>query len=168
MESDDMSEEKITLIVDDSDPNFRLERLRQRQETIADEEQKLRRQVARTAQHAASLAMSMIAFTKDVFAIVGIQLDALQQAVLASIQQVISTAVAWFTLQAAMAANPLTAVVGGIGLVAAAASLGFAIGQAAMIAIYGDQVTGNMNDINAAVNDLAGIASGIVNLSGDF
>jgi hypothetical protein len=85
-----------------------------------------------------------------------------------SIQQVIATAVAWFTLQTAMLANPLTAVIGAIGMVAAAASLGVAIGQAALIAIYGDRVDASMTQIHAAIGNLQGIATGIVNLSGDF
>jgi hypothetical protein len=159
---------EFRLIMDDSDAVNKFNALKAHAESIAEEEVKLRRQVARTAQHAASLAMSVIGFMQNVFSIVGVQLDALQQAVLMSIQQVIATAVAWFTLQTAMLANPLTAVIGAIGMVAAAASLGVAIGQAALIAIYGDRVDASMTQIHAAIGNLQGIATGIVNLSGDF
>jgi len=170
MESDMMSDPNVEtrLLVDKSAANMAFEELKQKAQEVAEEEVKMRRQIARTAQHAAGLAMSVIGLMKNVFSIVGIQLDALQQAVLYSIQQVIATAVAWFTLQSAMLMNPITAAIAGIGLIAAAAALGVAIGQAALIATYGDKVATQMSQVQGAIGNLEGIAKGIVNLTGDF
>lgn len=142
--------------LDDSEANQRLAALNQKADDIAAKEQKLRAEVAKTARKAAGLAIAVVGFMQNVFTIAGIQLDALQQAVLISIQQVISTAVAWFTLQAAI--TTATFGVAAIGLVAAAAALGVAVGNAALIAIHGEQVNSKMSAVLGAINNLSTIA----------
>jgi len=133
-----------------------LRRCSKKADDIADKEQKLRVELAKTARKAAGLAIATIGFLQNVFTIAGIQLDALQEAVLLSIQQVISTAVAWFTLQAAITTGSFG--VAAIGLVAAAASLGVAIGNAALIAVYGDRVNAKRSSVLGAINNLSTIA----------
>ena len=142
--------------LDDSAALSKFENLSRKADDIAAKEQKLRAGVAKTARKAAGLAIAVVGFLQNVFTIVGIQLDALQQAVLISIQQVISTAVAWFTLQAAI--TTATFGVAAIGLVAAAAALGVAVGNAALIAIHGERVNTKMSAILGAINNLSTIA----------
>ena len=142
--------------LDDSTALSKLDNLSRKADDIAAKEQKLRAEVAKTARKAAGLAIAVVGFMQNVFTIAGIQLDALQQAVLISIQQVISTAVAWFTLQAAI--TTATFGVAAIGLVAAAAALGVAVGNAALIAIHGERVNNKMSAILGAINNLSTIA----------
>lgn len=140
------------------------EALARRADEIAARELELRREIQRTAQKAAMLAMATVGFLRSVYSLAGIQLTALQEAVLLSIQQVISTAVAWFTLQAAITAGSWG--VQAVGMVAAAAALGVAIGNAAMIAVYGEQIDRRMNDMVGAIVGLENIA--IAFSAGDF
>ena len=154
----------IDLGLDDSESNSKFNALANRADDIAAKELKLRRDIQRTAQKAAMLAMATIGFLRSVYAIAGIQLTALQEAVLLSIQQVISTAVAWFTLQAAITAGSWG--IQAVGMVAAAAALGVAIGNAAMIAVYGEQIDRRMNDMVGAIVGLENIA--IAFTAGDF
>ena len=98
------------------------------------------------------LAMATIGFLRAAFTIAGIQLDALQEAVMLSVQQVVNTAVAWFTLQSAIAAGSFG--VAAVGMVAAVAALGVAVGNAAYIAIYGEQINDKMNSVIAAIVNL--------------
>lgn len=153
-----MSEDiEIDLVLDTSDIIPKLLALNKRADEISEKERELRVNIARTARKAAGLAMSVIGFLQAVFSIAGFQLDALQQAVLLSIQQVISTAVAWFTLQAAIAAGSFGAAA--VGLIAAGAALGVSIGNAALIAVHGDRVNNKMSDIMSAIGSLRGIAT---------
>lgn len=154
----------IDLGLNDSEANSKFNALANRADDIAAKELKLRREIQRTAQKAAMLAMATIGFLRSVYAIAGIQLTALQEAVLLSIQQVISTAVAWFTLQAAITAGSWG--IQAVGMVAAAAALGVAIGNAAMIAVYGEQIDRRMNDMVGAIVGLENIA--IAFTAGDF
>ncbi len=147
-------EGKVAL--DDTEANFKLDNISRKADDIAAKEQKLRAEVAKTARKAAGLAIAVVGFLQNVFTIAGIQLDALQQAVVISIQQVISTAVAWFTLQAAI--TTATFGVAAIGLIAAAAALGVAVGNAASIAIFGERVNSKMSAILGAINNLSTIA----------
>ena len=142
--------------LDTSEAQAKFAALNVKADQIAAKEQELRVQVAKTARKAAGLAIATIGFLRNVFTIAGIQLDALQQAVLLSIQQVISTAVAWFTLQAAITAGSFG--VAAVGLVAAAASLGVAIGNAAAIAVFGERVNAKMSAVLGAINNLSTIA----------
>lgn len=153
----------INLGLDDSESNAKFHALANRADDIAEKELKLRLQVARTARKAAMLAMATVGFLRSVYAIAGIQLTALQEAILLSIQQVISTAVAWFTLQAAITAGSFG--VAAVGMVAAAAALGVAVGNAAMIAVYGEQIDRRMNAMVGAIVNLEAIA---MSFSGEF
>jgi hypothetical protein len=153
----------IDLGIDDSEANSKFTALANRADEVADKELKLRKQVARTARKAAMLAMATVGFLRSVYSLAGIQLTALQEAILLSIQQVISTAVAWFTLQAAITAGSYG--IQAVGMVAAGAALGVAIGNAAMIAVYGDKIDRRMNDIVGAIVSLEQIA---MTFSGEF
>jgi len=143
-----------------------LNALEERADEIAAKELQLRREIARTAQKAAMLAMASIAFLRSVYSIAGIQLSALQEAILMSIQQVVNTAVAWFTLQAAITAGSFG--IAAVGMIAAAAALGVAVGNAAMIAVYGEQVDQKMNAMIGAIVNLESIAVSFSALSGDI
>lgn len=141
--------------LDDAAANAKFEALNMKADDIAAKEQKLRTEVARTARKAAGLAMAVIGFMRNVFTIMGIQLDAMQEAVILSIQQVINTAVAWFTLQAAITAGSFGAAA--VGLVAASAALGVAIGTAIQVAIHGESVNTKMAAVLGAINNLSTI-----------
>ena len=157
-----MSDEeiRIKMVLDTTSIIPSLQLLNDRADEIAAKEVELRKNIARTARRAATLAISVIGFLGAIFSIAGFQLDALQQAVLLSIQQVISTAVAWFTLQAAIAAGSFG--IQAVGLLAAAAALGVSIGNAAAIAVWGDRITNNLSDIQRALSSLRGIATTFV------
>lgn len=146
----------IRMGLDDSDPNAKFDALERRADDVAAKEVKLRREIQQTANKAASLAMATIGLLRNIFTIAGIQLDALQQAVLVSIQQVINTAVAWFTLQTAIAAG--TFGVAAVGMIAAAAALGVSLGTAVVIAIRGEEINTKMNAVLGALSNLESIA----------
>lgn len=146
----------IRMSLDDSEPLAKFNALERRADDVAAKEVKLRREIKLTANKAASLAMATIGLLRNIFTIAGIQLDALQQAVLVSIQQVINTAVAWFTLQTAIAAGTFGAA--SVGMIAAAAALGVSIGTAAAIAVHGEQINTKMNAVLSALSNLESIA----------
>ena len=146
----------MLMSLDDSDPKAKFNALANRADEVAEKEVKLRREIKLTANKAASLAMATIGLLRNIFTIAGIQLDALQQAVLVSIQQVINTAVAWFTLQTAIAAGTFGAA--SVGMIAAAAALGVSIGTAAAIAVHGEQINTKMNAVLGALSNLESIA----------
>ncbi len=146
----------IIMSLDDSEPLAKFNALERRADDVAEKEVKLRREIKLTANKAASLAMATIGLLRNIFTIAGIQLDALQQAVLVSIQQVINTAVAWFTLQTAIAAGTFGAA--SVGMIAAAAALGVSIGTAAAIAVHGEQINTKMNAVLGALSNLESIA----------
>ena len=143
------------VVLDDSEANAKFAALNTKADDIAAKEQKLRTEVARTARKAAGLAIAVIGFMRNVFTIMGIQLDAMQEAVILSIQQVINTAVAWFTLQAAITAGTFGAAA--VGLVAAGAALGVAINNAIVVAITGEAVNTKMAAVMGAINNLSTI-----------
>ena len=147
----------IELTLDSSDPLAKFLALEKRADAIAKKEVELRRGIQRTAQKAATLAMATIGLLRSIFTIAGIQIDALQEAVLMSIAQVVNTAIAWFTLQTAIAAG--TFGVAAVGMVAAAASLGVAIGTAAAIAVHGERINNRMSAVMSAIANLESAAS---------
>ena len=141
--------------LDTSAAQAKFDALNTKADDIAAKEQQLRINVARTARKAAGLAMSVIGFMRSVFTIMGIQLDAMQEAVVLSIQQVINTAVAWFTLQAAITTGTFGAAA--VGLVAAGAALGVAINNAIVVAVTGEAVNTKMAAVLGAINQLSSI-----------
>lgn len=154
-----MSKDEVTLGVTVDVDTGNLQDALSLAEEVADKELLARREVERTARTAASVANSMIGLFRNILSIVGVSLDAFTQALLQSIQQVIELAVAWTALQTAMAAGTFGLQAVGAGI--AAAALGLVIGQAAHIAMYGDESRSKMNAALGALSNLEGIVGGL-------
>ena len=84
-----------------------LEAAKKKAEEIAKKEIELRRKIEQTANRVAGIARNFISLMRNLVTVIGGTLNAVTNASIMVVEQIISVAVSWFALQAAIASVPV-------------------------------------------------------------
>ena len=159
-----MSDEvTIRIGIDTAEGEANLARLQEINNKVMEKTLKTRQEVLKTARGAQRIISGISTLVRAFANSMGISIGALGSAMIATVESIVSTAIAFFTLQVALASNPVTGVATGayITLGFAAAALGVSIGTLGAVIEGNEKAQAQAANMQAALSGLQSITGGL-------